>query len=145
MPDVCAILLDPQTRKVSFGFTPRGPVKLTGIYSLVQLAAYTILRRFEGDRFRPDYGSKFLALPGTATINDMNALRADIAIIIKDSEKAIIEEQKDRDELPASERLTSLVLQQVVQDISDPTIINIYVNVRNSVNETYTFGIPNKS
>lgn len=143
MPDVCAILVDPMTRKVSFGFTGNGPAKLSGIYALVQLAAFTILRRFRGDRFRPDYGSRFLALPGTATINDMAELRADIAIIIKDSEKLILEEQRNLPDLPASEKLTSLLLKQVVPDNTDPTIINIYVEVRNVVNDSFVFGIPN--
>jgi len=144
MSDVCAILIDPYSRKISFGFPQKGPTKLTGIYALVQLSAFTILRRFKGDQFRPDYGSKFLSLPGTATINDINALRADIAIIIKDSESAILSEQSSHDNLPASEKLVSLTLKQVVQDNTDPTIINIYVDVKNAVNESFVFGIPNK-
>jgi hypothetical protein len=117
-------------------------VKLRGIFSLVQLAVYSILRLTGKDSFRPDYGTIFLTLPGTATINDMDALRADIAIIVKSAETNMLNEQSSYNNLTADDSLTALTLLSVTQDFTDPTIINIRVSVRNKSGQVFNFGIP---
>jgi hypothetical protein len=141
MSDISSILIDDRTGLVSFGWPSYGPVKLEGIFSLVQLACYTILRTSGADMFRPDYGTTFLRLTGTATINDLQRLYADIAIIIKSAEKEIFDEQAGKSIRP-DDKLTALTLIRIDQDPSDPTIFYIHVRVRNDNDNTLTFGIP---
>ena len=140
--DVSSILINQATGLVSFGFPLSGPVKLEGIFELVQLAVYTILRTTSGDQARPDYGTTFLQMTGSSTINDMNALKADIAMIIKNAESKIIKEQKGYNNLSADKTLSSMTLLRVAQDTTDPTIINIWVSVKNISGQVYNFGIP---
>lgn len=142
MADLSTILIDGKTGLVSFGWLPNGPVKLRGIFSLVQLAVYAILRLTGKDSFRPDFGTIFLTLPGTATINFMDDLRADIAIIIKSAETNVLNDQKAYNNLTADDTLASLTLLSVTQDTTDPTIINIRVEVRNRSGQVFNFGIP---
>lgn len=142
MSDISTILIDDRTGLVTWGFPVFGPVKLEGIFAIVQWAVYSILRLSGGDAFRPDYGTRFMLLPGTATINDMDALRADISLIIKAAENNMLEEQKKYNNIPASEKLKSMNIIRITQDETDPTIINIYLRVKNISEEIYDFGIP---
>ena len=142
MSEISSILIDRTTGLVSFGWPKEGPIKLKGIFALVQLCVFAVLRLTGGDQFRPDFGTGFLRLPGVATINDMSALRADITIIIKKAEANILTDQRLLTSIPTDEVLQSLTVQSITQDYTDPTIINIYCSVRNASGQVYNFGIP---
>jgi hypothetical protein len=94
------------------------------------------------DAFRPDWGTNFLKLPGSATISDMPALRADIAIIIKAAEQKILSEESQYNDLSADVRLAAMTLRSVTQDDTDPTVLNINIRLTNKSGQVYNFGIP---
>jgi len=142
MSDISSILIDNNTGLVSFGWPKSGPIKLEGIFSLVQLAVFTILRTAGMDSFRDDYGTTFWSMVGKSVANDFPNLKADISIIIKTAEKEILTEQKAYNNLRADDTLTSLTLLRVDQDVSDITRFNIYVNLSNAAGNALTFGIP---
>lgn len=143
--DVSAILIDPNTRRVTFGFPTKGPVKLSGVYELAQLAAFTILRKFSGDSFRTDYGTNFLQLAGSSNINDFDGLRADITLVIQGAADAIKQEQQVRGVTDPHELLAELIPVSIKQDTIDPTQIYIIIRVKNVSGETFSFELPSKT
>lgn len=128
MPDLNILRIsNDDQRRVTWGLNLM-PAKNSGIESLVQLAAKTILSTAGQDYLRPDYGGSILKLSGRSlNKNDIPKLNADIAYIVRTSEEQILREQINL-RINADERLKSLKLLGIETDmLSGEIIINVLV------------------
>ena len=137
MADLNIIHIDQQTRKVYFKLN-KVPVKTTGLESLVQLCAKTILTTPGRDFLRPEYGGSILAIQGTTLNADkLPKLYTDIAYIVTHSEELILQEQVDK-LINASERLKSLKLLNISTNI-EKSALEVDVLVTSTLGKSANF------
>lgn len=109
MADINITAVNPRTRRVTFAFQIV-PKKTSGMETLLQLCAKTVLTTPGKDVFAPRYGGGLMTYSGRNLItDDIPRISADMAYIIKRSEEQILLEQAAMDIAPY-ERLRSLTL-----------------------------------
>ena len=115
----------------TMGISPR-PVE--GIHNLAQYVSKYLLTKQGTDKFDPAYGTGFTRLlEKPITMAGMEEVRANVAILIRDLKKRIIQDQANLS-LAASERLQELGLKRVEHN-EDQNKLEIDLNLISEAGE----------
>lgn len=114
--------------RVSFNSSIR-PQKITGVYKLVQKCVLWVLRGINTDVFNIPSGGNYLSLIGVSLDpNNIRYVTNKLTSYVQKAEEEILLEQSNNENLPDSERLSSMTLESI-RVIPEETKIEVDIRV----------------